>query len=241
WNAIENREKTEEKRGDFIDSLLQLKHGKQNPEYKFEGENLLYQSGIFFSGFESSSTCICFTLMELANHSKYQELARQDINRAIDKHGWTYEAFQDMKYLDQTIAESLRLHPPVSFIDRNARKDYKIPNTDIVIGKGTPIYVSLYGLGADPRFWDEPEVYNPDRFAKGNHITGAYMPFGIGPRICIGIKLGQLHAKVVLALLLRDYEIWQSKDNESFLNPRSVLTTAGNGINLHFREIVRIM
>ncbi|KMQ84897.1 cytochrome p450 6k1 [Lasius niger] len=128
WNAMENREKTGEKRGDFIDSLLQLKHGKQNPNYKFEGENLLYQSGTFFSGFESSSTCMSFTLMELANHSKYQKLARQDINRAIDKHGWTYEAFQEkhsMKYLDQTIAEGLRLHPPVSTIDRCTRQNYK--------------------------------------------------------------------------------------------------------------------
>ncbi|KMQ82265.1 cytochrome p450 6k1-like protein [Lasius niger] len=67
-----------------------------------------------------------FTLMELAKHSKYQKLARQDINRSIDKHGWTYETFQNMKYLDQTIAESLRLHPPVSTIDRYTRQNYKV-------------------------------------------------------------------------------------------------------------------
>ncbi|KAL6436828.1 hypothetical protein ACFW04_004905 [Cataglyphis niger] len=238
WNAIETREKTGEKRGDFIDSLLQLKYGEQNPDYKFEGENLLYQSGTFFSGFESSSTCMSFTLLELAKHSKYQELARQDINRAIDKHGLTYEAFQNMKYLDQTIAESLRLHPPVSTIDRYTRENYKIPNTDIVIEKGTPIFISLYGLGADPKFWNEPEEYNPDRFTENNHITDAYIPFGIGPRMCVGMKVGQLHAKIVLALLLRDYEIWQTKNNEIFLDPRSTFTAAGNGINLHFRKIV---
>ncbi|XP_070158009.1 cytochrome P450 6l1-like [Polyergus mexicanus] len=127
-----------------------------------------------------------FTLLELAKHSMYQKLARQNINRAIDKHGWTYEAFQDMKYLDQTIAESLRLHPPLSTIDRCTREDYKIPNTDIVIEKGTPIYIFLYGLGADPRFWNEPEIYNPDRFNENNHITDAYIPFEIGHRMCIG-------------------------------------------------------
>lgn len=52
------------------------------------------------------------------------------------------------------------------------------------------------------------------------------------------MKVGQLHAKIVLALLLRDYEIWQTKDNEIFLDPRSTFTAAGNGINLHFRKIV---
>lgn len=62
---------------------------------------------------------------------------------------------------------------------------FQIPNTDIIIEKGTPIYVSLYGLGMDPRFWDEPEIYDPDRFAKGN-IPDAYMTFGIGPRMCVG-------------------------------------------------------
>lgn len=93
---------------------------------EFEGDNLLYQSGTFFSGFESSSTCTSFTLMELAKHPEYQEEARKDINRAIEKHGWTYEAFQDMKYLEQTILESLRLHPPVSTIDRYTFEDYKV-------------------------------------------------------------------------------------------------------------------
>ncbi|XP_011646577.1 probable cytochrome P450 6d5, partial [Pogonomyrmex barbatus] len=92
---------------------------------EFEGENLLYQSGTFFSGFESSSTCTSFTLMELANHPECQKLARKDINRAIEEHGWTYEAFTDMKYLDQAILESLRLHPPVSTIDRYTRQDYQ--------------------------------------------------------------------------------------------------------------------
>ncbi|KAL0125647.1 hypothetical protein PUN28_004617 [Cardiocondyla obscurior] len=183
---MESREKTGEKRGDFIDSLLQIKNSEQNPVYKFEGDNLLYQSGTFFSGFESSSTCTSFTLMELAKHQVYQDLARKDINNAIEKHGWTYEAFKEMKYLEQTILESLRLHPPVSTIDRYTRQNYKIPDTDIVIEKGTPIYISLYGLGTDPRFWDKPEIFNPDRFAEGNHIPDAYMTFGIGPRMCVG-------------------------------------------------------
>jgi len=101
---------------------------------EFEGKNLLYQSGTFFSGLESSGTCMSFTLMELANYPKCQELARQDIDQAIAKHGWTYEAFNDMKYLDQAIAESLRLHPPVSTIDRCTHQDYKVnPKPSIIL------------------------------------------------------------------------------------------------------------
>ncbi|XP_012525678.1 cytochrome P450 6k1 [Monomorium pharaonis] len=236
WTAMENREKTGRKRGDFIDSLIQIKNGEQNPVYKFEGDNLVYQAATFFSGLESSSTCAAFTLMELAKHPEYQQLAREDINRAIEKHGWTFEAFQNMKYLEQTMLETLRLHPPVGTIDRCTLQDYKIPNSDVIIEKGTPIYISLFGFGVDPRFWDEPEVFNPDRFAEGN-IPEAYMTFGTGHRMCIGMKLGQLHAKIILASLLRNYKVWQVKEHTSFLDRRSTVTTAGNGIYLHFKKI----
>lgn len=64
--------------------------------------------------------------MEIAAHPEIQERARQDIERAIAKHGMTYEAFNDMKYLDQCLAEGVRLHPPVSTIDRYTRQDYKV-------------------------------------------------------------------------------------------------------------------
>ncbi|XP_036149701.1 cytochrome P450 6k1 [Monomorium pharaonis] len=235
WTAMENREKTGEKRGDFIDSLIQIKNGEQNPVYKFEGDNLVHQAATFFSGLESSATCAAFTLMELAKNPEYQQLAREDINRAIETYGWTFEAFQNMKYLEQTIHETLRLYPSVGIVDRHTLQDYKIPNSEVIIEKDTPIYVSLFGLGRDPRFWDEPEVFNPDRFADG--IPDAYLAFGTGHRMCIGMKLAQLYAKLVLSLLLKDYEVWQVKEHTSFLNRRSTLTTAGNGIYLHFKKI----
>lgn len=86
----------------------------------------MYQCGMFLSGLESSSTCVSFLLLELAKNLECQELARQDINRAIGKYGWTFEAFNDMKYVDQTIAENLRLHPPLSFLDRYTLDNYRV-------------------------------------------------------------------------------------------------------------------
>lgn len=86
----------------------------------------MFQSGTFFSGFESSSTASTFTLMELAKNKGYQERAREDIKKAINKHGWTIDAFNEMKYLDQCIAEGIRLHPSISTIDRYTLEDYKV-------------------------------------------------------------------------------------------------------------------
>ncbi|XP_066594597.1 cytochrome P450 6l1-like [Prorops nasuta] len=217
WTALKTREKSGEARGFLIDSLIQIKNGEQNPNFKFQGQNLLYQSGTFFSGFESSAIGGSFTLLKLANNLKVQELACKDIKRAIETHGWTYEAFNDMKYLDHCISEGLRLHPPVSTIDRYTRNDYKIAGTDVVIEKRTPIYISLYGLQEDPKYWEKPEVFDPERF-NVEKVTDAYIPFGIGPRMCVGMKAGQLHAKVILSLILHEYEVWQETKDKSVLD-----------------------
>ncbi|XP_061708323.1 cytochrome P450 6k1-like [Cydia pomonella] len=236
WEAVEERERTGEKRGDYIDTIVQLKNGPQNPLYEFSGENLLYQSGTFFSGFESSATTAAFTLMELARHPEIQQRARENIQQAVKEHGWTYEGFKAMKYLDQCVAEGVRLHPPVSTVDRSAKEDYKIPGTDIIIEKGTAIYISLYGLQGDPKHFDNPEAYDPSRFDEGRHIPDAYIPFGAGPRMCVGLKTGQLHAKVVLSMILSQFEVHQNSDQLE-LDPRSTFTAAAHGLPMEFKRI----
>ncbi|KAG4074729.1 hypothetical protein HA402_008455 [Bradysia odoriphaga] len=237
WDAVDSREKSGTQRGDFIDSLVNLKNGKQNPLYKFEGDNLLYQSGTFFSGFESSSTTATFTLMELARQKECQDKAREDIMNAIAKHGWTYEAFSDMKYLDKCVAEGVRLHPSVSTIDRYTRKDYQIPGTDVILEKGTPIYISLYGLQQDGRFFEEPELFKPERHHENQKLSDGYIPFGVGPRMCVGVRVGQLHAKIAIATILKEYEVYQRADETNELDNRSTFTAAANGINLQFKKL----
>lgn len=67
--------------------------------------------------------------MELARQKECQQKAREDILDAIEKHGWTYEAFNEMKYLDKCVAEGVRLHPSVSTIDRYTRNDYQVSDS----------------------------------------------------------------------------------------------------------------
>ncbi|XP_043461775.1 cytochrome P450 6k1-like [Leptopilina heterotoma] len=237
FKEVEHRERSGLKNGDFIDSLIKIKHEQQNPDFRFDGDNLFYQSGTFFSGFESSSTASSFSIMELAKHPEFQQKAREDINAAIEKHGLTYNAFNDMKYLDQCIAEGIRLHPPVATIDRNTRQDYQIPGTDVVLEKGTAVYISLYGLHQDPQYFEDPSAYNPERYNERVNISEAYIPFGVGPRMCVGMKIGQLHAKVSIAMILRKYEIRQLPIDKISLDNRSTFTAAANGINLQFKEV----
>lgn len=82
--------------------------------------------------------------------------------------------------------ETLRKYPPLPFIDRRCNKTYKVPDHDLVIEKGTPVYVSMIGMHYDPKYYDEPEKYKPERFSSDNLHNFTWLPFGEGPRSCIG-------------------------------------------------------
>lgn len=87
------------------------------------------------------------------------------------------------------VSETLRKYPVFSFIERVTGDNYKIPGHDLTLEKGTPVYVSNMGLHYEPRYFPEPRVYDPERFAeenKKNIIPYTYLPFGEGPRMCIG-------------------------------------------------------
>jgi len=87
------------------------------------------------------------------------------------------------------LSEVLRLYPSLAFLDRQTIEDYKISDTDIVIEKDTPIYVSMFGFHYDPKYFPEPDRFNPERFSeenKRNIPLYTYFPFGDGPHMCIG-------------------------------------------------------
>lgn len=94
-----------------------------------------------------------------------------------------------LPYLDMVVSETLRKYPFLSFLDRVASRDYNVPGTDLVIEQGTLVYVSLLGLHYDSKYFVEPETYDPERFSTENKQklpSCAYMPFGEGPRNCVG-------------------------------------------------------
>lgn len=86
-----------------------------------------------------------------------------------------------MPYLDMVVKEALRKYPPLPILDREALDDYKIPNSNLTLPKGTPVYISLYGLHYDPEYFPEPQKFIPERFtseAKEERRSGVYLPFG---------------------------------------------------------------
>jgi len=113
---------------------------------------------------------------------------------------------------------------------RYCTRTYKIPDSDFTIPKGMKVLIPTSGLHFDPEYWSHPEEFDPDRFSvenKSNIVTGAFQPFGFGPKGCIGYNLMRMEAKVMFAHMLRRHKLEALEklprkpvlDKESFLRP----------------------
>ncbi|XP_045535829.1 cytochrome P450 9e2 [Papilio machaon] len=194
--------------------------GKNKVAREWSDVDLVAQAVLFLiAGFETVSTVIAFTLYELALHPDVQERLVQEIKENVmqDKDNTIdYNAIQRMKYLDMVVSEVLRLWPPAPVADRKAARDYNLgrPNStaqeDYIIRKGETVQIPIWAFHRDPKYFPDPEKFDPDRFSEENkHKIDpfSYMPFGVGPRNCIGSRFALCELKVALYQLLQHIEV----------------------------------
>ncbi|KAJ4434867.1 hypothetical protein ANN_23438 [Periplaneta americana] len=264
--TVNYRERNSFKRNDFIQLLIQIKNkgtvdadcknGHQNGHTiseKISDDNtmsmncLAAQAFVFFiAGFETSSTTMQFCLYELTKNPDIQDRVRQEIDEILKKHDGkiTYEAVQEMEYLDKVVSETLRKYPPVPILNRECTKTYHIPGTDVVLNEGDLTVIPVLGLHHDPKYYPNPEKFDPERFseeekAKRHHY--AYLPFGEGPRICIGMRFGLMQTKVGLISLLSRYQFCVSKETPIplVMEPKSVVLSPMGGMHLQIKKRVK--
>ncbi|KAF2889677.1 hypothetical protein ILUMI_16496, partial [Ignelater luminosus] len=211
-------------------------------------DRIIAQAGQFFlAGFETVSSTMAFTLYELCINKDIQNKVRLELMRVLTNHGkFTSEAVQDMKYLEMVVNESLRKYPVLPFLDRICLEDYKIPNSNFVIEKGTAVYVPMFGLHYDPDYFPNPEEFIPERFAGDDYENTsklAYIPFGIGPRKCIGARFGLTVVKLGLAHILSTFEVERSRDTPVPLKylTKGVVLASTIGLPMRFKKIERTL
>uniref|UniRef100_T1GQ91 Cytochrome P450 n=1 Tax=Megaselia scalaris TaxID=36166 RepID=T1GQ91_MEGSC len=184
-------------------------NGKQVPGLN-RGE-LAAQAFVFFlAGFETSSTTMGFLLYELALNPEIQEALRSEILTALEGNDGqlTYEMLSEIPLLDKVIMETLRKYPILHQLDRQALNDYPISGTKHVIEKGIRVIIPVDAIHYDPEIYPDPEKFDPERFTpeeiQKRHPM-AWLPFGEGPRNCIGLRFGKMQVKIGLITLLKDY------------------------------------
>ncbi|GLH12228.1 Cytochrome P450 9e2 [Gryllus bimaculatus] len=180
-------------------------------------EDIAAQVMVFFlAGFETTSTLLSFMSNRLAVLPGIQERLRREVDETLQRHGGrvTYEAVQEMKYLDMVISETLRMYPPVEVLDRKCVRRYVIPasatDPEVVLEPGDAVWVPIYGLHHDPAHWPDPDAFDPERFSdenKANITPFTFLPFGSGPRNCIGLRFAIMEVKVAVMYLLAHFEL----------------------------------
>ena len=164
---------------------------------------------MFIAGHDTSTALLAWALYLLGKHPEAMARARAEVDDVLGSAEPTYEVVEELAYLERVVKETLRLYPPIHLGTRRALSDltfdgYGIPAGDRVV-------YSIYLTHRDPKQWAEPERFDPDRFlvrrGERTYEPYAYVPFGGGPRNCIGAIYGQVEAKVVLARLLQTVEL----------------------------------
>ncbi|CAH2249528.1 jg18770 [Pararge aegeria aegeria] len=234
-------------RNDFIDLMLELKQKKKivgesiekrnvdgTPElveFDLDDQLLAAQVFIFFAaGFETSSSASSFLLHMLAFHPEAQERCRKEVDEVLNNYDGKlcYDAVKDMKYLEMAFKEGLRLLPSPGYLLRLTCDKYHIPGTDVTIDEGTSVVISVEALCSDERYFEDPETFNPERFHPDNirNIEKCvYMPFGDGPRACIGERMGAMQTMAGVAAILKNFNVTPSRNSlrRPRIDPKSII------------------
>ncbi|XP_055681613.1 probable cytochrome P450 28d1 [Lutzomyia longipalpis] len=244
-DAIDLRKKSNSDRTDYLHYLLELKQKKNLTDHDLVGHAITF----FIDGFETSSIIMSFALYELAKYPEVQKKLREEIRETIQKHGEiSFEVIHEMPYLDLVVSESIRLHPPAPFVRKRCTETCELPitkNQMVTIEKGWPVLIPIYNIHRDARYFEDPEKFIPERFApekggiKIHREKGSYLPFGDGPRMCLGMRFGQAQLRAAIVAIVKDFEITvDSKTAENIvMNPSHLLPSVLGGLWLQFKEI----
>ncbi|XP_052149779.1 zealexin A1 synthase-like [Oryza glaberrima] len=172
---------------------------------------------MFAAGSETSSTTLEWALTELVRNPHIMEKAQSEVREIFrGENKLTEEMMDKLSYLRLVIRETLRLHLPVPFLlPRQCREPCSVMGYDIPVG--TKVLVNAWAIARDNQYWDDPEVFKPERF-ENNHvdfkgIDFEFIPFGAGRRICPGIALGLANIELMLASLLYHFD-WEFLDRD---------------------------
>jgi cytochrome P450 len=184
---------------------------------------------LFITGAENPRNALSWTLYLLARHPEAADRIRDEVRAAgLEDGDITLEALQRLPYTLQVYKEALRLYPPGYAFGRRAVADVRIGPIDIAAG--SEVVVSPYALHRRASLFDRPLDFDPDRFAKDRESTRhqcAFLPFGVGPRGCIGGGFALMEGHAILAILLGSLRFMPISDAVLFPEPRMTLRPAG--------------
>ena len=157
---------------------------------------------LFLAGHETTAAALTWTWYLLSQHPKVEARLLGELRQVLGGRAPVVADLPNLPYTEMVVREAMRLYPPAPGVAREPIEDVKIGGYDVP--KGSLISVNIYALHRDPRFFEDPERFDPDRFSSAwdERIPRyAYLPFGGGPRVCIGNGFAMMEARLILATL----------------------------------------
>ena len=191
---------------------------------------------LLVAGHETSSNGLSWLLYLLSSRPDCLERVRQEFDSVLGDAPLGFADVPKLEFTTQVIQEGLRLYPPFWMIDRMAIGDDQVG--DVVIPRGSTVIVYVYGAHHAPGYWESPENFDPERFLKGSEklrTPFTYLPFGGGPRVCIGNHYAMLQILMILSELLRKYD-FQLVPGQTIEARPMVILRPKHGIRMTFTK-----
>ncbi len=216
---IEARRKDPNPPSDLLSMLLMAKdeetgEGMSDKQLRDEAITL------YSAGHETSANALVWTLYLLAQHPQIVQRLRSEVVEVLGDKSPAFKDLSALQYTRKVIEEGMRLYPPAYAVGRESQKKdtilgYEIPAKSI-------LFISIYAIQRDPKYWENPNEFDPSRF-EPEHAKKrpklSYMPFGAGPRMCIGNNFAMMEMQMILALLVRKYDFELDKNQKVETNP----------------------
>ncbi len=204
FRIMDEHRRTREDRGDLLSMLLyaQDEHGRRLTDAQLRDELMT----LMLAGHETTALALSWASYLLALDPERSARLASEIEATLDGRPPSAGDVRRLPYTEGVVLESLRLYPPAYALGREATHDVEIGAHRI--RKGTIVLISQWAMHRDGRWFDEPDAFRPERWADGlakRLPRGVYLPFGAGPRMCIGASFAMLEAELLLARMAQSF------------------------------------
>lgn len=219
YGMIEQRKQDQDWPEDLLSTFLQYRDEETGEPMSMEQIRDECMT-IFLAGHESSANVLSWAFYEIARNAEVQERMQAEIDATVSSSVPTYADLRSFEYLYQVMNETMRLYPPIWHLGRQNLVEDEIGG--YIIPPKTHIRICPFLLHRHPDFWDAPNDFQPDRFNKENskkQTPFSFIPFGMGPRLCIGRNFALMEMALILAMVLQRFRVHLAPGTEVELGP----------------------
>ncbi|XP_037935752.1 probable cytochrome P450 28d1 [Teleopsis dalmanni] len=244
--AFKMRQENKTDRQDFLNHLLSMSEKKELNYIELASHTMTF----LIDGLDTTATAISHCLLFLARSPDVQEKLHEEIVQNSDENGeLSFEKLNELPYLDACFHESIRMFPPGLFSTKICTEPYEFTNKNgdkLKVNVGETIMLPLYAIHNDPQIYPEPEKFDPERFMPENggvkkyRDMGAFLGFGDGPRMCLGMRFALTQSKAALSAVIRKFIVKVNPKTEPInkLDPKAFLAMQDGGVWLDFEKRV---